>query len=382
MAFAVDYSFLRKRAVLLRIAVATLTCAAIGVAYGKFSTRWYRSSVTVVPASSQKGSLGGALGSLGSLASGLDTGATEIARIAAVLQGTAVTDAVIEKLNLRQRYGATSPEEARESVWGHCAVAVLSKPNLVQLSCEDKDPKFVQELLQYFAEYGNQTFRRVSVSSAAEEVRFLDKHVTALREQADVAAGRLREFQERHLLVDLDSQARAVVSSMAVLNAQRIAKQMELSYSRGYSSIDEASTRQIQAQLGVLDEQLRDLEMPPLPAKPESQSRTGGKNGGLFPAALAVPKLRAEMEALYRDRKVAEVTLMYGLERLTAARATEARESSTFQVLDPPTLPTRKSRPSGMESMQIGAALGFLLAFLLEAVRANRTGIIGALRAI
>jgi uncharacterized protein involved in exopolysaccharide biosynthesis len=58
-----------------------------------------------------------------------------------------------------------------------------------------------------------------------------------------------------------------------------------------------------------------------------------------------VPQLRAEFEALFRDRKVSEVSLLMAMERLEAARANEARDTSTFQVLDPPALPTRHSRP-------------------------------------
>ena len=59
-----------------------------------------------------------------------------------------------------------------------------------------------------------------------------------LRRQADEAAARMREFQEKHQIVDLDSQARAVVTSVAAVNAQRIAKQMELDYARTFSSAD------------------------------------------------------------------------------------------------------------------------------------------------
>jgi ELWxxDGT repeat protein len=78
----------------------------------------------------------------------------------------------------------------------------------------------------------------------------------------------------------------------------------------------------------------------------------------MFPAALAVPKLRAEFEKLYRDRKVAEATLIFALERLEAAKADEARDVSTFLVLDPPALPTRKSRPVLPAVVVLFAALG------------------------
>ena len=78
----------------------------------------------------------------------------------------------------------------------------------------------------------------------------------------------------------------------------------------------------------------------------------------MFPAVLAVPALRAEFEQLYRDRKVAEATLVFALDRLEGARASEARDVSTFQVLDPPTLPTKASWPDRPRSMIAAAILG------------------------
>ena len=193
----------------------------------------------------------------------------------------------------------------------------------------------------------------------------MERRVAELRGQADETAARMREFQERHQIVDLDTQAKAVVSSVAMLNSQRIAKQMELDYARGFTSRDEAGTKHLEAQLSVVDEQLRDLE------DPQDQARRKAKGSGLFPAALAVPKLRSEYEKLYRDRKVAEATLVFALDRLEGARAAEARDVSTFQVLDPSTLPTRKSRPRGVETMLISVALGLAVGVAFEWWRAR-----------
>jgi len=114
-----------------------------------------------------------------------------------------------------------------------------------------------------------------------------------------------------------------------------------------------------------VDDMLRDLEEPRV-ASPKGKT-------GMFPPALAVPKLRAEFEKLYRDRKVAEATLLFALERLEGAKASEARDVSTFQVLDPPTLPTRKSRPRTLETALFGALLGLAAMLPVEWWRSRRS---------
>ncbi len=382
MSTAVDLSFFRSRAAQKRIAVITVGCALVSGVYAFLAPKWYSSAVTVVPARAQSG--GGGLASLlggasGGLASGFldgSLGGADVARISAVLQSVAVTDAVIDKFELRKRYDQEYQETTRQELWQHCSVKTLPKPNLVELRCEDKDPKFVQQMLAYFAEYGNQVFRRVSVSSASEEVRFLEKRVEELRHQADDVAARTRAFQEQHKIVDLDTQAKAIVSSLATLNAQRITKQLELEYARTFSSSDEATTRELQSQLSVMARKLRDLEEPSLASESAAPQRPTGSGRGVFPAALEVPKLRAEFETLYRDRKVAEATLIFALERLEGAKANEARDVSTFLVLDPPTVPTKKSRPKRLVFVVIGIMIGLVASLAYEAWEAGVVAIV------
>jgi tyrosine-protein kinase Etk/Wzc len=368
---SIDLSFLRNGAARRRIAITTVAFAAVGALYGLLGPRWYRSSVTVVPTGQQKPGLSGILGSqLGGVASALDSGGSaDVARIAAVLQSTAVSDAVIEKFDLKKRYGERYQESARAELWSHCDVKTLPKPNMVQLSCEDRDPAFLRDLLAFFSVHGNEVFRRVSTGSASEEVRFLERRVSELRQQADEAATRMRAFQERHQIVDLDSQARAVVAALAGLHGQKISKQLELDWTRSFSSRDEATARQLESQIAIVSERLRDLEDNDVPEGAGRAVGTARSKGGVFPVALAVPQLRAEYEKLVRDRKVTEATLIYALERLEGARANEARDVSTFQVLDPPTVPTKRSRPKLLESLAIAAVAGLALSSLLESVR-------------
>jgi capsule polysaccharide export protein KpsE/RkpR len=367
--------FLRPRATRLRVTATVAAFMLAGGVYALVAPSWYRASVTVVPATPQKQGISSVLGGeLGGLAAGLAPslgGSADVSRIAAVLQSTSVTDAAIEKFDLRARYRQRYQEFAREELWEHCSVQPLLKPGLVQLSCEDKDPRFVQGMLEYMADYANQVFRRVSLNSAAEEARFLERRASEVREQADEAAVKMREFEERHQIVDIDSQTKAVVSAIATLNSQRISKQLELDYARTFSSSDEATLQQLQSQLAVIEEKLRELEAPG--AGQASKRRTGpagASDGGMFPAALAVPKLRGEFEKLYRDRKVAESSLVFILQRLEAAKAAEARDVSTLLVLDPPTVPTRRSRPRRGVIVELSALLGLAVALAFEYWRA------------
>jgi capsule polysaccharide export protein KpsE/RkpR len=369
MAIQIDLSFLKNRASQRRMALVWAGFLALGLAYALLAPKWYVSSLALVPARQSKASgLSSMLGGeLGGLAAGLESGSGSTAdpqRISAVLQSNAVADAVIEKFSLKTRYRADYIEDAREDLWRHCSVKPVPKPSVVQVTCEDKEPAFAKEMLTFLVQRGNEVFRGVSVSSASEEVRFLEARVAQLRNQADGTSDRMRVFQETHGIVDLDSQAKSVVSALAGLQGQRINKQLELEYAQTFSSGDESSIQALEMQLALVTAKVRSLE--DVSAAPSKSADQKAARRGVFPKALEVPQLRAEFEKLYRDRRVAEASLIVSLERLENARANEARDVSTFLVMDPATLPTKKDRPKVSLIVALSAMLGFLFSLMLE----------------
>src|SRR5262249_23687795 len=153
---------------------------------------------------------------------------------------TSVTDEVIEKFRLDARYATAHREQTRIALWSHCSTNIDRKSGVVALTCEDRDPKLAMEMTTYFGEAGNRAFIRVSGSSAREEERFLETQVAKTRRDVDEASRKLREFQERHKIIDLSEQSKAVISAMASIKGELMSKQLELSYLSGFSAPTEA----------------------------------------------------------------------------------------------------------------------------------------------
>ena len=360
----VDLSFLRRRSVLKRAGIVAFGFAVAAGAYLLLAPSWYATTIVLVPAKEERSGLASSLlgGGLG-LAAGLDLmgGSADVGRIVAILQSDWVTDAVIEKFDLRNRYKQEYQVDARKAVWEHCFVEAKPKSGLVELTCEDKDPQFLPQMLTYFSEKGNEVFRRMSVGSASEQVRFLEARVAELRTQADEAAARMRAFQEKHSIVDLESQARALVSVLSELNSQQISKELELDYARTFSSGDEAGVRQLRSQLALVSGKLRELESPEsAPALDVVKGSRRRATSGVLPVALDVPRLRAEYEKLFRDRKVTETMLVFALQNMEAARADQARDVSTFQAIATPPAPDKRARPRRLAVLLAAIISGFI----------------------
>ena len=360
----------------------------LGLAYFFFAPRWYEAQITIVPKQSSSGILGAASSMLTDLPVDVGSlpmlGGTEAERISAVLQSRSVTDAVIAKFNLIERYDKGVIEKTREKVWKLCETEVERKANIVTLRCEDKEPQVARDMAEYFGVAADETFRRVSLSSASEEARFLEKRVAEARLELDSASQKLRQFQEKHKIIDLPEQSKAVVSAMAALEADLITKRLQLSYLDGFASRDEVTASQLRRQIALVQEELHALERqnrgrivdanlaataavtnPAAAAKQASGEQPAG--GAVFPAAGEVPALRFELEALFRDQKIRETVFFLLIQQYELTRIGEARDLSTFGVVDHAALPTYKIHPR-LRHAAIGVMAGLLLGLGLVTV--------------
>lgn len=323
-----------------------------GTAYALLAPVWYKARLTVIPAQESGKSMRMSLAA--ELPIRLDS-PTDAQRIQAVLQSASVSDQVIQKFELEKRYNVKHLEHARDVLWAHCATGIERKANLVWLTCEDGDPAQAKAITSYFGEVGNRVFERISVSSAREERTFLEAQVAQARTAVDTASERLRTFQERYKIVDLPEQSKAVISAMASIQGDLISKQLELSYLTSFSSRSEPSVVQLQQQISIMQSKLAKLQEPRDVAL---AAGSGSARGDFFPTAMTVPSLRFEIEQLVREQKIQETVFFLLTQRYELARIEEARNTSMFQVLDEPTLPTVKSRPKRTKVVFTGCLLG------------------------
>lgn len=332
----------------------------------------YKATITILPPQ-QSSSLGAALGDLsgsGSLA-GLASSALGMKNsndmYVSMLKSESVEDSVIQKYGLLAEYHKKYYYEARKRLEWYTTVESSKKDGLISLSFEDRNPARSAEIANGYVGILRSLSEHLAITEAAQRrvvfEQLLDKEKTDLANSEEA----LKQTEMSTGLVDIGSQARALIGSAAQLRAQMVAKEVQINAMRNYAS----------EQNPILQDQEKALD-----GMRQQFNKLVGSNGtsaeDLFKSKGNVPQATLEYARRLRDVKYNEAIFEVLAKQLELAKIDEAKEGGFLQVVNPAVTPEHRAFPRhgliAAGAAVFGLSLAMVLALLeirLAQMRAN-----------
>ena len=225
----------------------------------------YKATTTVLPPQ-QSSSLGsaimsqiGSLGSLGALAGSSMGLKNPNDMFVAMFKSRTVEDAMIRRFGLMAEYRQKYMSTARKAFEGHSTIEAGSKDNLIHISVEDKDPERAAKMANGYVEEYRALSEHLAIGEAAQRRLFFEQQLGQAKDNLVNAEEALKETQQKTGMLQLDSQARALIESAAQLRAQITAKEVQLQGMRTYATGQNADVVQGQQELDSMRAQLAKL---------------------------------------------------------------------------------------------------------------------------
>jgi uncharacterized protein involved in exopolysaccharide biosynthesis len=204
--------------------------------------------------------LGGNMGSLGSLAS-LAGGSLGIKNPSdmylSLLTSRTVEDAIIYRFDLMKEYRAKYISDARKDLERHTTAVAGVKDGLIRLSIEDHDRKRAAELANAYVEEFRKLSASLAITEAARRRMFFEQQMQDAKVNLTNAEEAMRKTQQSTGVLQIDSQARSLIESAAVLRAQVVAKQVQIQSMRSFAADDNPELILARQQLAALETQLQ-----------------------------------------------------------------------------------------------------------------------------
>ncbi|MGD0402198.1 MAG: Wzz/FepE/Etk N-terminal domain-containing protein [Candidatus Acidiferrales bacterium] len=314
------------------------------------------SGMAMMAAFAAKGSssLGSAAGDLLGLKS---TGALFVG----VLRSQTSEDRVIEQFDLRKIYGKRLVADARAKLDESTSVSEDRKSGIITISVTDRSAERAAALANAYVDELNSLVTDLSTSAAHRQRVFLEERLKVVKQDLDDASNQLAQFSSRNNTLDIEQEGKAMLDVAATIAGQMVAAQAQL---EGLRRIYTDSNPRVQASVARVEELRKQLQ------------RLGGANGKAsegaeaiqnsssdmpYPSIKNLPLLSVKYADYYRRAKIQETVYELLTQQYELAKMEEAKETPSIKVLDPGTIPEKKSFPPRLSIMLTGAFLGFSL---------------------
>lgn len=353
----------------------TVSFAVIAICISLVLPISYKATAVILPPQ-QSGSLSSALlsqmGNLGSLASAAGGGLglknpTDL--YVSMLQSRSVEDAMVQRFGLFARYKAKNPTDARKKFEGIREVKANTKDGLIQISIEEKDPKLAAEMANAYIEEYQKFSSTMAITEASQRRFFFQKQLEQAKDNLANAEEDLKRTEQKTGLIQLDSQARALIESSASLRAQVAAKEVQIQGMRSYATDQNSELHVAEQELAGLRAQLAKLG--------GSESESSAQQDLIIPKGQVTEAGLSYIRKL-RDVKYNETIFEILARQFEMAKLDEAKQGALIQVVDRAVPPDQKSSPKRTLIVLVSSSVGFfmalLLALLMEELKNAETG--------
>jgi capsule polysaccharide export protein KpsE/RkpR len=274
-----------------------------------------------------------------------------------VLQSRTVQDDLINKFNLRKVYWDRRMEDAREDLDKHTDLSTDRKSGIITIQVEDKSPERAAAMAGEYVSELNRVVIQLNTSAAHRERVFLEDRLVQVKQDLESAELHFSEFARKNTALDIPTQGKAMIESVATLQGELIATQTELESLKQIYADGNVRVRATQARVAELRRELsRNLG-----SKSNELGSADGQNQDTpFPSIRDLPSLGVGYADLYRNTRVQEAIFQALTQQYELARVQEAKETPSIKVLDPPDVPGKKSFPPRLLLITLGTLLAMI----------------------
>jgi uncharacterized protein involved in exopolysaccharide biosynthesis len=250
-----------------------------------------------------------------------------------MMRSERVEDSMIRDYELQGEYHKRLVSDARRAFERHASVDGAGKDGLIRVSVEARNPARAAQLANGYVQHFQELSQTLAITEASQRRLFFEKQLIQAKDNLANAEEGLKETEQSTGLIELDSQARALIESAAGLRAQVAAKEVQIQAMQTYATGENAQLVEAEQELESLRGQLAKL---------------GGSEdtaNSLIVPKGKVPEAGLEYVRKLRDVKYYETIFDILAKQFEVAKLDEAKEGAVVQVVDPAIPPDRKSFP-------------------------------------
>jgi capsule polysaccharide export protein KpsE/RkpR len=285
-----------------------------------------------------------------------------------VLRSQTSQDHLVHRFDLRKVYSKRLVMDAAMKLDENTSISEDRKSGIITISVTDHSPQRAAAIANAYVDELNSLVSDLSTSSAHRERVFLEDRLRVAKKDLDDASNQLAQFSSKNTTLDIQQEGKALLDAAGSIAGEMIVAQSQLEGLRQIYTDNDAGVRSLNARVMELRKQLEKLGGAQAKDVKDANPSTGPladplatqASGLPYPTIRNLPILGAKYGDYYRRAKIQETVYELLTEQYELAKVQEAKETPSVKVLDPATIPEKKSFPPRLMIMFAGTSLVFV----------------------
>ena len=271
----------------------------------------------------------------------------------AILHSRTVMEAIAEKFHLMNRYDYENMEytveELRQNVIieinedGTITLSSMASTKFLPDDEEENEARtLARDMANAFIEELDRVNTRLKTEKAHNNRVFIEKRYEQNINDLKNAEEELKAFQKTYGVIALPEQTVITIEIAAEINANIIAKEVEVSVLSGYVSESHSELTRAKSELTELRRKFDEMKTG---RNRDILNNNGTQNTRLFIPLNEVPDLGLKYIRRYREVSLQQKILEFLLPQYEQAKIQEAKDTPTVQVLDKAVTPVKRKKP-------------------------------------
>ena len=318
----------------------TLIVSIIAVIYSLLATQYWVSSATILPSSDKKDSFSISSSFLGGFASSMLGGEQSDAyALTGIMQSRTFSLDVVKKFNLIEYFEIEEPdtlisyETAVQNLIDNVVNFGINEENgFLSISIETKDKFLSADIANYYWIKLDEYNKSIRMTKGKLQKEFIEKRLVEVKESIDILSNTLNEFQKKYNTIDLEEQAKSVVSLYSDLVSEKITNEIELEFSKQFFSEANQKIENLEVRNNILNKKIGEIE------------RNSGKLRPKYILSIDdIPDISLQYSQILLNLEIQQKIYEYLYPQYEAAKIDELKDLPTLEIID-------KAVPAGLRS--------------------------------
>jgi len=248
-----------------------------------------------------------------------------------LLTGREVSEEIIKKFNLQERYTLLFMDDAVEYLKKKL-ILVVEENGMIFINVTETDPKLAADIANEYINQLSLLINRINVNNAKKQKEFLEERLQNIEDQLRKTTEKLVSFQIKNKMILAEKQGEALVAEIAQIRSKIIISETEMESLKTTYTANSPKIRALKAELSELQTKLKSI--------------TGRTNQSDTISFLDIPSKSVDFATLNRELRILEQVFEILTKEYELAKIKEAKETISLKVTENARIPTKKTAPS------------------------------------